>query len=74
MATRDTEMTAAIPFLKQLTLSDREMIQKFGFMPLRDIRAQLYENTIYETFDYMITRYKRNSISYYSGYEIIFEF
>ena len=31
-------------------------------MPLNDIRGQLYEFTIFETFVYMITRYKRNSV------------
>ena len=31
-------------------------------MPLNDMRGQLYEYTIYETFDYIITRYKMNSV------------
>ena len=46
-----------IPFLKQLTLSDKKMIQKLCSMPLYDIRGQLYEYRIYETFDY-----ERNSV------------
>ena len=39
----------AIPFSKQLTLSDYKMIQKMYSMALYDIRGQLYECTIYET-------------------------
>ena len=31
-------------------------------MPLYDKRGQLHEYTIYETFGYTITRYKRNSV------------
>ena len=31
------------PFLKQLELSDRKMIQKLCSMPLYDIRGILYE-------------------------------
>ena len=51
------------PFLKQLTLSDRKMIQKLCSMPLYDIREVNYtNNTIYETFDDRITRYERNSV------------
>ena len=49
-------------FLEQLTLFVWKMIQKLCSMPLNDIRGQLYEFTIFETFDYMITRYKRNSV------------
>ena len=31
-------------------------------MPLYDIRGKLYEYKMYETLDYTITRYKRNSV------------
>ena len=47
--------------LKQSTLSDRKIIQKLYSMSLYDIRDYT-NNTIYETFDNTITRYKRNSV------------
>ena len=56
------KVTIAISFLKQLTLSDRKMLQKLWSMLLYDIKDQLYECTIYETFDNTITRYKGNSV------------
>ena len=51
-----------IVILKQLSLSDREIIEKLWSMPLYDIRYQLYEYTIYESFDYTIACYKRNPV------------
>ena len=58
---RDTERGLLHSLLlKQLTLSDRKMIQKFVLLTF--IRYKIYLNSIYETFDYTITRYKRNSV------------
>ena len=53
---------AAIPFLKQLTLSDRKIIQKYTLCLYTIYEGQLYEYTLYETFEYTITRYKSNSV------------
>ena len=53
------------PFLKKLTLSDRKMVQKLCFMPLYDIRGQLYEYIRYTKRSIIglhVISYKRNSV------------
>ena len=50
------------PLFEAINTFQKKNDPKKKMMPFYDIRGQLYENTIYETFDYTITRYKRNSV------------
>ena len=51
-----------IPFPEAINTFRWKMVLKLCSMPLYDVRGQLYEYTIYETFNYRTTRYKRNSV------------
>ena len=54
--------TIAIPFSEAIHTFQLKNDPKLCSMPLYDIRGELYKYTLYETFDYTITRYKRNSV------------